>query len=189
VDQEPWARLVLAVTVVAFALGEFSQVLKRRPEASPAGRRSEVLFRLALLVGILMLPLARALAPAASLAGVGVFVLGTVVGWLGLWLRWWSFVTLGRYFTLVVLTSADQVVVSRGPYRALRHPAYTGLLAMLLGLGLMLGNWLGTVLAFLVTLLALVYRLLREERAMIDALGDRYREFAAGRARLVPFVW
>ncbi|WP_238384870.1 methyltransferase family protein [Segeticoccus rhizosphaerae] len=71
------------------------------------------------------------------------------VGWLGLLLRWWSFATLGRYFTTVVKTSADQVVVSRGPYRALRHPSYTGLLAAFLGCGLMLGNWVGCGASFL----------------------------------------
>jgi protein-S-isoprenylcysteine O-methyltransferase Ste14 len=38
-------------------------------------------------------------------------------------------------------------------------------------------------------LVALVYRLRLEERALAAALGDRYREFAASRARLVPYVW
>jgi protein-S-isoprenylcysteine O-methyltransferase Ste14 len=81
------------------------------------------------------------------------------------------------------------LVVSRGPYRVLRHPSYTGLLAALLGCGLMLGNWVGTAASSLLILLALIYRLLREEQAMIDALGDAYLDFAKDRARLVPFVW
>jgi len=112
-----------------------------------------------------------------------------VVGWLGLVLRWWSFATLGRYFTIVVRTSADQAVISSGPYRVMRHPSYTGLLAALLGCGLMLGNWVGAAASFLVVLIALVFRLLREERALVDALGDTYRDFAEDRARLVPHVW
>jgi protein-S-isoprenylcysteine O-methyltransferase Ste14 len=37
--------------------------------------------------------------------------------------------------------------------------------------------------------IALVYRLRREERALVDALGDRYRKFAEGRARLIPYLW
>jgi hypothetical protein len=36
-----------------------------------------------------------------------------VIGWLGLLLRWWSFVSLGKYFTVTVRTSEDQVVVAR----------------------------------------------------------------------------
>lgn len=32
-------------------------------------------------------------------------------------------------------------------------------------------------------------RLRVEERALTAALGDRYRVFAASRARLVPYIW
>jgi protein-S-isoprenylcysteine O-methyltransferase Ste14 len=38
-------------------------------------------------------------------------------------------------------------------------------------------------------LIAVIYRLRIEERALSAALGDRYREFAASRARLIPYVW
>jgi protein-S-isoprenylcysteine O-methyltransferase Ste14 len=96
---------------------------------------------------------------------------------------------LGHHFTTVVQTSPDQVVIQRGPYRMLRHPSYTGLLAAFVGCGLMLGNWMGTVACFLLVLLGLVYRLLREEHAMVDCCGDAYLDFAKDRARLVPHVW
>ena len=96
---------------------------------------------------------------------------------------------MGRFFTTVVKTSADQKIIGRGPYRVLRHPSYTGLLAAFVGCGLMLGNWVGTAASFLVILAGLIYRLLREEQAMIDTLGDEYLDFAKDRARLVPFVW
>ena len=188
-QQAAWARVVFDLSVAAFGVGELSQAVKWRRGASRADLGGEVVFRLVFFVGVLMLPLAQSRAPAAELQGRGVFVLGAVVGWVGLLLRWWSFATLGRYFTTVVKTSADQVVVSRGPYRFLRHPSYTGLLAAVLGCGLMLGNWVGVCTSFLLILSALVYRLLREERAMIDAVGDAYLDFAKDRARLVPFVW
>ena len=186
---ETWARLVLDISVAAFAVGELSQAMKRRRGASRTDLLSEVAFRMVFFAGILMLPLAQTLAPGAVLDWALVFVTGTVLGWLGLALRWWSFATLGSYFTTVVQTSADQVVVTRGPYRALRHPSYTGLLAAFLGCGLMLGNWVGAAASFLVILLALVRRLLREEHAMVDALGDAYLAFARDRARLIPYVW
>jgi protein-S-isoprenylcysteine O-methyltransferase Ste14 len=185
-QQETWARLIFDISVAAFLLGELSQAFKWRRGASRTDLRGEAAFRVVFFAGILMLPLAHALALGAVVEGAGVFVLGTVLGWLGLLLRWWS---LGKYFTTVLKTSADQLVVGRGPYRVLRHPSYTGLLAALLGCGLMLGNWVGTAASFLLILLALIYRLLREEHAMIDTLGDAYLDFAKDRARLVPFVW
>jgi protein-S-isoprenylcysteine O-methyltransferase Ste14 len=189
IQQETWARLVVGVSVAAFAVGEFSQVVKWRRGASRTDVRGEVVFRVIFFAGILMLPLAQALAPEAVLDGAGVFVVGTVIGWLGLLLRWWSFATLGTYFTTVVKTSSDQVVVERGPYRILRHPSYAGLLAAFVGCGLILGNWVGTAACFLLILVGLIYRLQREEHAMIDSLGAAYLAFAKDRARLVPFIW
>jgi protein-S-isoprenylcysteine O-methyltransferase Ste14 len=189
VQEETWARLVFDISVAAFALGEFSQAVKRRHDATRADLLGEIVFRVIFFAGVLMLPLAQALTPNAVFEGVGVFVLGTVVGWLGLLLRWWSFATLGRYFTTVVKTSADQAVITRGPYRVLRHPSYTGLLAAFVGAGLMLGNWVGMAASCLLILVGLIYRLVREERAMIDAFGEAYLDFAKGRARLVPYVW
>ena len=71
----------------------------------------------------------------------------------------------------------------------LRHPSYTGLLLAFAGGGLMVGNWVSTAAAVGVVFGALVYRLRIEERALGAALGDRYRQFAASRARLIPYVW
>jgi protein-S-isoprenylcysteine O-methyltransferase Ste14 len=53
----------------------------------------------------------------------------------------------------------------------------------------MLGNWVSAVGAEGLVLIAVVYRIRVEERALINALGDRYREFAASRARLIPYIW
>lgn len=184
------ARTVLTVSVGAFAAGEFLQALRARRGAEPADLRAELVFRAAFFAGILMLPIGRALVPGAVIGGgAWVFAVGAGVAWFGLLLRWWSFMSLGKYFTVVVKTSPDQPVVDRGPYRVLRHPSYTGLLLAFAGVGLMLGNWVGVAVALVVVLVALVYRMGIEERALSAALGDRYREFAARRARLIPYVW
>lgn len=183
-------RVVLLVTVGAVAVGEVLNVLRVRRGGTLVSLRAEAVFRATFFGGILLFPIGRALAPGAVIVGgVWHFVLGAVLAWLGLLLRWWSFVTLGRYFTLVVMTSEDQPVVDRGPYRLLRHPSYSGLLLIFAGVGLMLGNWVSAVGAVALISIALIYRLRREERALSAALGDRYREFAAGRARLIPYVW
>jgi protein-S-isoprenylcysteine O-methyltransferase Ste14 len=38
-------------------------------------------------------------------------------------------------------------------------------------------------------LVGLVYRIYVEEKALLEELGDRYRSYAEGHKRLVPFVW
>jgi protein-S-isoprenylcysteine O-methyltransferase Ste14 len=180
---------VFLVSVGAFSAGELVQALRQRRGAARVDVRAEAVFRALLFGGILMLALGRAVVPAADLGGGWVFALGAVLGWLGLLLRWSSFVALGKYFTVVLSTSQDQPVVTRGPYRFLRHPSYTGLLLALAGVGLMVGNAVSAAGAAGLVLIAVLYRIRIEERALNAALGERYREFAASRARLIPYLW
>jgi protein-S-isoprenylcysteine O-methyltransferase len=80
-------------------------------------------------------------------------------------------------------------VVTDGPYRLLRHPAYAGNLLAALGFGLALTNWAGLALAAGVPLLGHLPRIRVEERAMAGALGTEWLSYAAGTARIVPGVW
>jgi protein-S-isoprenylcysteine O-methyltransferase Ste14 len=184
------ARLVFELSIGAFVVGELSQALRTRHGATRVNLAAEALFRVMFFGGILLIATGRAVAPSATITGgVWTFSIGVLIGWFGLLLRWWSFVTLGKCFTVILQTSDDQPVIERGPYRLLRHPSYTGLLLALLGCGLIVENWFGTASSVSVVLAALVYRIRIEERALNLALGDRYADFSAGRARLVPFVW
>jgi protein-S-isoprenylcysteine O-methyltransferase Ste14 len=184
------ARVVLYGSVGAFAAAEVAQALRRRRDATRVDVRAEVALRLMLFAAVLTLPLGRAVVPGAVIGGgVAGFAVGTVLAWVGLLVRWWSFATLGRLFTVVVVTSADQPVVDRGPYRLLRHPSYSGLILAFAGVGVMLGNWASAAGATALLSVALIFRLRVEERALTAALGDRYRQFAATRARLIPYVW
>jgi protein-S-isoprenylcysteine O-methyltransferase Ste14 len=189
VQQSDAARTVLKISVGAFLMGEISQALRVRRDATRTNIGAEALFRAMLFGGILFIPVGHAVAPDVTIGGgVWVFCLGVLIGWTGLLLRWWSFVTLGKYFTVVLKTSEDQPVVDRGPYRVLRHPSYTGLLLAFAGCVLMDGNWLSSC-SVVIVLAALMYRIRIEERSLDAALGERYRDFASSRARLVPFLW
>lgn len=103
-------------------------------------------------------------------------------------LRLWAVGTLGRYFTPVVQTSADQPVVQTGPYRWVRHPSYTGSVLAFLGVGLALGT--GSSLLCLAAALAptYIFRIRVEERALSEALGPAYRDYMTRTWRLVPFL-
>ncbi len=81
-----------------------------------------------------------------------IFVLGIIFVLLGVALRWYSIRILGEYFTRDVAVSAGQQVVERGPYRLIRHPAYSGTFLTMLGVGLAMTNW-----ASLICLLACVF--------------------------------
>jgi protein-S-isoprenylcysteine O-methyltransferase Ste14 len=117
-----------------------------------------------------------------------VTIAGIVLILLGVALRWWSIITLGRYFTLDVAVRPTQSVVQSGPYRYVRHPSYSGLLLSTLGLGLALTNWASLAVVLAGVLLGLFYRVRVEERALVDALGQPYVDYMRRTKRFIPCV-
>jgi protein-S-isoprenylcysteine O-methyltransferase Ste14 len=115
-------------------------------------------------------------------------VAGIAVMWLGLGVRVWAVAALGAAFRTTVEVDPGQAVVTRGPYRWVRHPSYTGLLLIVVGFSLAAGNWLSPVAALLV-IPAFIRRIHVEEAELERVLGDAYRRYEAGTARLVPGIW
>jgi protein-S-isoprenylcysteine O-methyltransferase len=128
--------------------------------------------------------------PAAALAHGRVFaVAGVVLFIVGLLLRWWAIITLGRFFTVDVTIEKDHELVERGPFRLVRHPSYTGVLLAFVGFALSLGNWAALLVLLLPIGAAFIHRMNVEEEALSSALGSRYTDYTRRTKRLVPFVY
>lgn len=145
--------------------------------------------RVSTVTGAVLAAVALNLGVAAYSVGVLGFAVALLILWSGIALRWWSFRTLGRYFTFRVMTSTDQPVITSGPYRMLRHPSYLGILLALLGIGLMYGNWISVASLVVLPFIGFMNRIRVEEAALRATLGDRYTSYALGRKRLIPLVW
>lgn len=183
-------RCILVGTAALWVLLELRQGVTRRPEAVKARWGSEVLFRLIVAVGAIAAGVLAGVAPSATIRPTAVANwIGLAMFWGGISLRLWSFRTLGRYFTFVVQTSSDQPVIADGPYQLIRHPSYAGLLLVVVAVGIFIGNWLSLTCLTVATSSSLVFRIRVEERELMRNLGDRYRDYAATRKRLVPFIW
>ena len=193
-DTNHVAGLLLLIVVLAWGameLAQYSQGRQGRKGATRVGPRG---FWPAAGAGVIvanvLLYLAPHVVPAAAIRpGAAAFAGGMVVLLAGVALRGWSFKALGEYFTFTVMVSSDQRVIATGPYRALRHPGYTGVLLACAGLGLASANWVGTAGMVVPALMLLLWRIHVEETALLATLGDRYRAYAARHKRLVPLVW
>jgi protein-S-isoprenylcysteine O-methyltransferase len=115
-------------------------------------------------------------------AGLGLFALGLV-------LRGYSMIYLGRFFTPNVAIVTDHRLIDSGPYRLIRHPTYSGFLVILLGLGLACANAASLMVIFIPVLTCLLWRIQIEERALTEAFGEQYRAYACRTKRLIPFVY
>lgn len=116
------------------------------------------------------------------------YFIGVALVVLGLGFSVLARLHLGANWSAEVTLKQDHSLVRSGPYRWLRHPIYTGLLVAFAGSAVALDQWRG-VLALLIMLTALVFKLRREERWMTAQFGAEYVDYRRASWALVPFVW
>jgi protein-S-isoprenylcysteine O-methyltransferase Ste14 len=105
----------------------------------------------------------------------------------GLGFTWWARLTLGSLWSGTVQRKEAHAIVESGPYRLVRHPIYTGLLAAFASVALQLAAPLGFAgFAFIALGFFLKARL--EERFLMAELGERaYADYRRRTPMLVPF--
>lgn len=179
-------------------LGELPTLGRRRPGARGADRGSYAFITFLMAAGYwsaFYFAGRSAADPSFRAAHAGVY-LGKWAEWLGAFMtvsgtlfRQWAIRTLGRFFTRSVRVSSDQIVVQDGPYRWVRHPSYTGAMLAASGVGLALGNAISFACLVVAILPGFAYRIVVEEKALLETLGEPYRAYRARTKRLIPFVW
>lgn len=118
---------------------------------------------------------------------------------LPVWLRWtgialgvcagsllvWTLVTLGRNLTDTVVTRRAHSLVTRGPYRWIRHPFYVSIAVSVTANGLAAANWFLLATGWL-TVALLVVRTRKEEALLVARFGEAYRSYMERTGRFVP---
>jgi protein-S-isoprenylcysteine O-methyltransferase Ste14 len=120
---------------------------------------------------------------------IAFFVVGLIFLTGGSLLRRHCWRMLGTSFTGDVQARAGQHIVTSGAYTLLRHPSYTAGILMYTGIGLALGSWASAALLIVSSIAVYIYRMTVEERALLRAVGEPYREFMRTRKRLIPYVY
>lgn len=144
---------------IAITLGLFAQLLL--PEILPI-RDSLVVPRIAGFIGLILFSFGLLIAMLARLE------LGNN----------WSDIETGQ-------VKQNHTLVNQGVYRYIRHPIYTGDLAMLLGFELCLNSWL--VVAVVIIAVPTVYNAVREEKVLAETVAG-YQSYRTQTKRFIPFV-
>jgi len=114
--------------------------------------------------------------------------LGVMLGLLTLPAVYWVFSSLESNVSETVLTKSTHQLVTKGPYRWVRHPLYSTGLSLLVSIGLMTTSWL--ILAF-TTGAFLLFRFLivpMEEQQLLLKFGDDYRAMMNRTGRFLPGI-
>jgi protein-S-isoprenylcysteine O-methyltransferase Ste14 len=119
---------------------------------------------------------------AAQLAGLVVCVLGyALLAWA---------MTSNAFFSQLVRIQTDrgQTVITHGPYRYVRHPAYVGMILFELAMSVLLASWVSLLASGLCAIL-LILRTALEDRTLLAELTG-YVDYAGQvRYRLLPGIW
>jgi len=116
-------------------------------------------------------------------------IVGIIVIWAGLVLRFWAVQTLGDFFRTTVMIQEGHRVIKSGPYRYIRHPSYTGLLLTTIGVAIGMGNWIGLILMVAIVFIALQKRIILEEKVLQKSLGEEYQSYIKNTKKLIPFIY
>ena len=92
------------------------------------------------------------------------------------------------YASRVVEVDKSQKVITTGLYRIVRHPMYLGVLIMYIPTPVALGSYWGLIPMATIPL-AIVFRILNEEKVLSNDLPG-YKEYCQKtRHRLIPLIW
>src|ERR1039458_6000335 len=114
------------------------------------------------------------------------------IGWLALlplcgalWLFRRSHVDLGRNWSVTLKVREQHVLVKTGVYRLFLSPMYSSFFLLGLAQMLLLPNWLAGACGLIGAGLFFAFRVLREERMMLESFGDEYRSYMRSEERRV----
>lgn len=104
----------------------------------------------------------------------------------GVTLRAWAIYELGVHYSHRVVRISEGGLISSGPYRVLRHPAYAGMLLANIGFVAYFSSP-ASITALTLLMAVVLWRIRTEEDILIES--PQYRAFANTRCRIVPGVW
>ncbi len=112
-------------------------------------------------------------------------VVGIVITAIGVALAIWARLHLGENWSATVTVKAGHELIDSGPYRAVRHPIYTGMLVATAGSALALGQARG-LLALVVISLGFYFKARKEERYMLSEFAEKYQAYSRRAGMLLP---
>jgi protein-S-isoprenylcysteine O-methyltransferase Ste14 len=146
-----------------------------------AGDRVAVILIVLLLVRLRVLKGHHAVTANPWLLGIGLAIF-----LLGLALAVWARVYLGRNWGMPMSEKADPELVTTGPYHAIRHPIYSGIILA------MIGTTVAVSLYWLIAVVLLggyfLFSAVMEERYMAKRFPEGYPRYKRSSKMLIPFI-
>lgn len=112
-------------------------------------------------------------------------LLGLVLAGAGLAFAIWARWHLGANWSAIVSIREEHELIRTGPYRAVRHPIYTGMLLAVTGTVLIVGEF-RALIAFAIVLASFYLKARKEEYWLAHEFGERFEAHAKGTGMFLP---
>ena len=174
----------LVVTIARFV------ELGTRRNVIPGRVRETLTLRLFVVIGlgVLLSSIAEYV-----LSGRGIswplFAGGWLVALLSFWLRRRAIAALGRFWSLHVEIRDEHELVTGGPFRYVRHPAYLSMILELTALALLCNARFSLLFALLAFPPVMFLRIYLEEGALVEKFGTAYSRYQSHTPALIPRPW
>jgi protein-S-isoprenylcysteine O-methyltransferase Ste14 len=116
-----------------------------------------------------------------------ILVAAAILCLCGLGFCLWARAVLGRNWSGTVTLKENHELIVRGPYQLVRHPIYTGLLAMLIATAMEQGHMAGMI-GLVLTFASFWIKLKEEEQVMRTQFPDQYPAYEERVKRIIPFI-
>jgi len=107
----------------------------------------------------------------------------------GLIIRWVAILQLGKSFTVDVAITDTAKLKTDGLYERVRHPSYSGLLAIVMGFSFIMSSFYSFLVLSIPVFLAICYRIDVEEKVLINEFGNSYLEYKSRTKRIIPGIF
>jgi protein-S-isoprenylcysteine O-methyltransferase Ste14 len=174
--------------LAAYAGFRFSDLLVREDAADSAPHEElsrRIAAQLPLVVTFAAAPFERTYVYGGAAPGLS-SALGLLLELLGMWLALGARIQLG-FFTAG--RAENQVLVTRGFYRHIRHPIYAGTFLVTFGWTLIYGAPVTAILTLIIGAIFAHRRMASEEAAMRARFGEEYDAYRRETDALVPAIW
>jgi protein-S-isoprenylcysteine O-methyltransferase Ste14 len=116
-----------------------------------------------------------------------IYISTDVITFIGLLLMLWARTTLGKNWSANIVIKEEHKLITSGPYKYIRHPIYSGLILMVLGVVLYIDT-LGWLVFFIIFFFGARYKAQKEERLLESHFSNAYSEYKKHTKYLIPFV-
>lgn len=95
----------------------------------------------------------------------------------------------GAQFSCAVAIQEQHRLTTNGPYRWVRHPAYTGVIGIMAGLSLVFANPPAAAIMSMLVWIWMESRIRDEEKLLQQEFGSEFSRYAQRTKKLIPFLY